>query len=131
MNGNASNPFAFGISDVLAQDNYGLNYARPTISTPQTPVSSPEEEYDYDQAFGLDGGDHSQSQSPSGQRGRSGIDSGGRPTTGHHNHHLPSQPSKENIAQTSSSHGNEVPLEYRSEVDRVFFEFLASVCSNR
>ncbi|KIM87209.1 hypothetical protein PILCRDRAFT_303842 [Piloderma croceum F 1598] len=132
VNGSASNPFAFGLPDVLTQDTYGLNYARPktAISRPQTPVSSPEEEYDYDQAFGLDSGDHSQSHSPSGQRGRSGTDGGGRPTTGHHNHQLPSQPSMENMAQTSSGHGNDVPLEYRSEVDRVFFEFLESICSN-
>ncbi|KAI0709184.1 hypothetical protein C8Q76DRAFT_101609 [Earliella scabrosa] len=30
----------------------------------------------------------------------------------------------------SSSHGNEVPQEYRSEVERIFFEFLNSICSN-
>lgn len=26
--------------------------------------------------------------------------------------------------------GNEVPQEYRSEVDRIFFEFLEAICSN-
>jgi len=132
VNGSASNPFAFGLPEVLPQDPYALNYTRPTtaISTPQTPVSSPEEDYDYDPAFESDAGDQSQSQSPSAKRGRSGTDSGGRPTTGHHNHHLASQSSTENFAQTSNGHGNEVPLEYRSEVDRVFFEFLESICSN-
>ncbi|CCM02088.1 uncharacterized protein FIBRA_04165 [Fibroporia radiculosa] len=31
---------------------------------------------------------------------------------------------------TSSGHGNEVPQEYRAEVERIFFEFLNSICSN-
>ncbi|KAH9998093.1 hypothetical protein BJV74DRAFT_768010 [Russula compacta] len=30
----------------------------------------------------------------------------------------------------SSSHSNEVPQEYRAEVDRIFFEFLNKTCSN-
>lgn len=132
MNDSPSNQFAFGLSEVVQQDPYGMSYTRPTtaISTPQSPVSSPGEEYDYDQAFGSEAGDQSQSHSPAGQRGRSGTDGGSRPTAGHHKHHLPSQSSTENIAQTSGGHGNEVPQEYRSEVDRVFFEFLEATCSN-
>lgn len=31
----------------------------------------------------------------------------------------------------ASGHGNEVPQEYRAEVERIFFEFLNSICSNR
>ena len=31
----------------------------------------------------------------------------------------------------TSGHGNEVPQEYRSDVERIFFEFLNSICSNR
>ncbi|KII88363.1 hypothetical protein PLICRDRAFT_110280 [Plicaturopsis crispa FD-325 SS-3] len=31
---------------------------------------------------------------------------------------------------TVRGHGNEVPIEYKAEVDRVFFEFLTRVCSN-
>ncbi|KZT11338.1 uncharacterized protein LAESUDRAFT_747079 [Laetiporus sulphureus 93-53] len=31
---------------------------------------------------------------------------------------------------TSSGHGNEVPQEYRAEVERIFFEFLNNICSN-
>lgn len=132
MNGSASNPFAFGLPELHTQDPYGLNHTRPptAISTPQTPVSSPEEEYDYDQAYESDAGEQSQSHSPVAKRGRSGTDSGGRPTTGHHDHHLASQSSAENIGQTSGGHGNEVPVEYRSVVDRIFFEFLESICSN-
>jgi hypothetical protein len=134
MNGSTTNPFAFGQPEVLTQDIYGLNYTHSatTISRPQTPTSSPEDEYEYeyeyDQAFGSDAGDQSLAHSPSSQRGRGGTD-GGRPSAGHHKH-LQSQSSTENINQMSMNHGNEVPLEYRSEVDRVFFEFLESICSN-
>ncbi|KAI0064482.1 hypothetical protein BV25DRAFT_1762514, partial [Artomyces pyxidatus] len=31
---------------------------------------------------------------------------------------------------SSAGHGNEVPHEYRAEVDRIFFEFLTKICSN-
>ncbi|KAI8998678.1 hypothetical protein BD414DRAFT_407224 [Trametes punicea] len=31
---------------------------------------------------------------------------------------------------SSSGHGNEVPQEYRAEVERIFFEFLNAICSN-
>lgn len=137
MTGNAGNPFAFGLPEVVPQDNYGISYNRPStaISAPQSPASSPEEEYDWEGFESDMGGDQSQSHSPSasGMRGRSngdGTGSGGRPSTGHHNHALPSQSSGDNAGGTSSSHGNEVPQEYRSEVDRVFFEFLSSTCSN-
>ncbi|KAG2158240.1 uncharacterized protein EDB93DRAFT_1238030 [Suillus bovinus] len=40
-----------------------------------------------------------------------------------------SQP--QNLSPTSTpGHSNEVPQEYRAEVDRIFFEFLNSICSN-
>jgi hypothetical protein len=31
----------------------------------------------------------------------------------------------------SGGHGNEIPPEYRAEVDRIFFEFMNKICSNR
>jgi hypothetical protein len=129
MTGTSVNQFAFGPPDVVPQDPYG-SYSRAAtgFSTPQSPVSSPEEEYnDFDQEFESDAAG-----SPSAStflRGRNDADCS-RPTTGHHTHQLESQSSGENITNTSSSHGNEVPQEYRAEVDRVFFEFLESTCSN-
>ena len=42
-----------------------------------------------------------------------------------------SRTSPSNEGGSSSSHGNEVPQEYRSEVERIFFDFLDSICSNR
>ncbi|KAI6118844.1 hypothetical protein EV401DRAFT_1862452 [Pisolithus croceorrhizus] len=47
----------------------------------------------------------------------------GRPGT------LANRSSTENVPPPIS-HGNEVPQEYRAEVDRIFFEFLNSICSN-
>ena len=32
---------------------------------------------------------------------------------------------------TNAGHGNEIPQECRADVDRIFFEFLTNVCSNR
>ena len=33
-------------------------------------------------------------------------------------------------SSSMATHGNEVPSEYRAEVDRIFFEFLSKTCSN-
>ncbi|KAH9946160.1 uncharacterized protein BXZ73DRAFT_37458 [Epithele typhae] len=41
-----------------------------------------------------------------------------------------SRTSPSNEGASSSSHGNEVPQEYRADVERIFFEFLTSICSN-
>ena len=32
---------------------------------------------------------------------------------------------------TSSNGANKVPQEYRTELDRIFFQFLNNICSNR
>ena len=42
-----------------------------------------------------------------------------------------SRTSPSNEGGGSSGHGNEVPQEYRADVERIFFEFLNSICSNR
>ncbi|THH17536.1 hypothetical protein EW146_g3291 [Bondarzewia mesenterica] len=53
-----------------------------------------------------------------------------RPSTSHRRS-LASHPSTENFAgMAAPGHGNEVPQEYRAEVDRIFFEFLNKICSN-
>ncbi|EJF65814.1 hypothetical protein BD309DRAFT_848533 [Dichomitus squalens] len=41
-----------------------------------------------------------------------------------------SRTSPSNEGGSSSGHGNEVPQEYRADVERIFFEFLNSICSN-
>lgn len=132
VSGGSGNPFAFNHPEHHTQEPYASSYARSTttISAPETPVSSPEaEQYESDMT-----GDYPRSQSPSGtsaSRGRSDSQADmNRPSTGHHSHNLTSQSSPDGPGSASSTNGNEVPQEYRSEVDRIFFEFLGSICSN-
>lgn len=135
--GAGSGQFTFNLPDVVPQDPYGLNYTKQAAdpSAPQSPASSPEDEYDWEQGFESDiGGDQSQSHSPpgsNGNRGRSGGEGSSNGRCNHHNQQLASHSPGEPSGGTSSSHGNEVPQEYRAEVDRVFFDFLSSICSNR
>lgn len=91
----------------------------PKSSRPQTPiVSSPDDDCDES-----DGEDHSQSP-PLGTYGKnkrarpddSGPTSGSRPKNGR---------------RSSTTDANEIPAEYKTEVDRIFFEFLSNICSNR
>lgn len=92
--------------------------AIPTSSRPQTPiVSSPDEDCDES-----DGDDHSHSpplMTPGkNKRPRtddSGQGGGSRPKNGR---------------RTSTTDANEIPAEYKVEVDRIFFEFLGNICSN-
>ena len=88
-------------------------------SRPQTPIaSSPDDECD-----DSDGEDHCQSPS-SGMYGKnkrprtddSGSASGSRPKNGR---------------RASTTDANEIPAEYKTEVDRIFFDFLSNICSNR
>jgi hypothetical protein len=88
-------------------------------SRPQTPiVSSPD--YECDES---DGEDHSHSPPSTtyGKNKRARTDDSG-PTSG-------SRP--KNGRRTSTTDANEIPAEYRAEVDRIFFEFLSNICSNR
>lgn len=50
---------------------------------------------------------------------------------GHAGQRRMSRTSPANEGGGPSGHGNEVPQEYRSEVERIFFEFLNTICSNR
>ena len=45
----------------------------------------------------------------------SGPSSGSRPKNGR---------------RTSTTDANEIPAEYKADVDRIFFDFLSSICSN-
>jgi len=88
-------------------------------SRPQTPIaSSPDDECD-----DSDGEDHSHSP-PLGMHGKNkrprSDDS--EPTSG-------SRP--KNGRRSSTADANEIPAEYKTEVDRIFFDFLSNICSNR
>ena len=129
--------FTFGLPEVPSVSG-ALDFLQASISTPTgkpasySPTSSQEGEYDCDS----DGGEGSQSQSPesfSGNNPRISTQAQvSRPATIHNSHSnaLLTQQSTENLA-ASSNHANEVPQEYRAEVDRIFFDFLNNICSNR
>lgn len=128
-----SNSFGFGLPEVPSV-NGALDFLQPSLSrlptkqAARSPTSSQEGENDFDS----DGGDYLQSsESPSGNNSiMSTHAQTSRPVSIHNNHPsmMPTRKSTENL--TTPNHANEVPQEYRAEVDRIFFEFLNSVCSN-
>lgn len=129
--------FGFGLPEVPPV-NGALDFLQPslstlpTIQTAHSPASSLEGENDIDS----DNGDYSQSQSPeslSGNNSRMPSQSQVSRSIAIHNNRSNAslaRKSAENLT-ASSNHANEVPQEYRAEVDRIFFEFLNSTCSNR
>lgn len=139
--GSMSNPdpFAFTLPDTGIDESMDYYSSRPgtALSFDHSPSgSSPE--YDYDD-HDSDAGEHLPSPPTRAGRARGRIGSmdngsGHPPSAFHtgsgHRRPLPSRPSTDNFA-SSGGHGNEVPQEYRTEVDRIFFEFLNKTCSNR
>jgi hypothetical protein len=132
-NPSSGDPFAFGVPVSEATIDERAEY-RPGTSRPDTgfsrshsPISSPEDDDDHDSDTG----------SPSHSRYRNGSIGEGslqypRPLP---RRALANRPSPDNfsasMAANGGSHSNEVPQEYRAEVDRIFFEFLNKICSNR
>ncbi|KAG1756645.1 uncharacterized protein EDB91DRAFT_1041221 [Suillus paluster] len=123
------NPFAYGISEVTPSNVLDFLHSAPTAQSygPHSPTSSHEGELDESDVA-------SHSHSPpesSGLRTISHHSSSSRSAAGHDVHpgSLVTRQSTENLSPTSG-HSNEVPQEYRAEVDRTFFEFLNNVCSN-
>ena len=106
------------LSNAYLPPTYEVHGVIPASSTPQTPIaSSPDDE--------CDDSDDEHSQSPPlttyGKNKRARPDDAG-PSSG-------SRP--KNGRRTSTTDANEIPVEYRAEVDRIFFEFLGNICSNR
>ncbi|KAH7913761.1 hypothetical protein BJ138DRAFT_1001713 [Hygrophoropsis aurantiaca] len=131
--GNA-NPLAFGLSEVPSVGALDFLQSRrpaPSMSIPHSPTSSHDGDFDNESDGG---GDYSQSHSPESSTGNTARNSSQNPhssasrstTASVRPHTLMSRQSTENL----SGHGNEVPQEYRPEVDRIFFEFLSNICSN-
>ncbi|KAG6331577.1 hypothetical protein ID866_7509, partial [Astraeus odoratus] len=139
---NNTSSFAFGLPEVpLSAGALDFLKAPPPPPVAQTyaansPTSSQEGEMENDS----DCADttNAQSLSPGSSSGKSVRGSGqapaSRPLTAHNGRlgSLTTRPSTENVPTnvSAASHGNEVPQEYRAEVDRIFFEFLNSICSN-
>lgn len=131
----SGDPFAFGVPmseatiDEWAEHRAGASRPDTGFSRSHSPISSPEDDDDHDSDTG----------SPSQYRGRNGSIGEGSHQFSHPlpRRSLTNRPSPDNFSTSmgsngsSSSHSNEVPQEYRAEVDRIFFEFLNKICSNR
>lgn len=124
------NTFAFGLPEVPRASG-ALDFLKPASLPPVAPVqgahspaSSQEGENENDSDFADPVSVQSFSpDSTTAQAPWPANALNGRPGT------LATRHSTENIPPTTS-HGNEVPQEYRAEVDRIFFEFLNNICSN-
>jgi hypothetical protein len=129
----SGDPFAFGVpvseATIDERAEYQVDASRPDtgFSRSYSPVSSP------------DSDDDSDTGSPSHSRYRARQDSFGEANHGFSRplprRALVNRSSTDNFSagvngSGSSSHSNEVPQEYRAEVDRIFFEFLNKICSN-
>lgn len=132
----SGDPFAFGIpmseATIDERAEYRVGVSRPDtgFSLSHSPASSPDDDDEHDSDAG--------SPSHSRYRARNG-------SVGDASHPFPrplprralvNRTSTDNFstgmgANGNSSHSNEVPQEYRAEVDRIFFEFLNKTCSNR
>ena len=138
------NPFAHMPDTVPHPTMYeSTTQSRPSTSGRHSPqAESPEYEYD---DGGRDSDDEGEQNSPGNQYACSGqgLDephtksessaegSGNGSARSHAGQRRMSRTSPSNEGGNSSGHGNEVPQEYRADVERIFFEFLNSICSNR
>ncbi|KAI0831256.1 hypothetical protein BC628DRAFT_1407775 [Trametes gibbosa] len=138
------NPFAY-VPDVVSHPTmYESTQSRPSTAGAQgrfSRPSSPEYENDEgsdDEGEQWQGNNH---HSPSGQQSagdpsaaESKSSAEGSLMNGtsrsHAGQRRMSRTSPSNEGGGSSGHGNEVPQEYRTEVERIFFEFLNAICSN-
>jgi len=136
---NNSNSFSFGLPEVPpasgALDFLQAHSQVTAVQGAHSPTSSQEGENENDSDYADLASVHSLSpesasknirNTAQAQSSRLSNANSGRPGA------LTTRQSTENVPTSinSASHGNEVPQEYRAEVDRIFFEFLNSICSN-
>ncbi|KAI0273308.1 hypothetical protein BC834DRAFT_965863 [Gloeopeniophorella convolvens] len=126
----SGDPFAFGVplpeATIDERAEYLAGASRPGtgFSRDHSPASSPEYDDEHDSDTGSPGRHY---RSRNGSVGDAYSRAPQRRT-------LASRTSTDNFAanvgSSNGGHSNEVPTEYRPEVDRVFFEFLNKTCSN-
>ena len=108
------------LSNVYLPPTYEIHSKAMTESSrPQTPIaSSPDEDFD-----DSDGEDRNHSP-PLGVHGKNK-----RPRSEDPGSAVGSR--QKNGRRASTTDANEIPAEYKAEVDRIFFDFLSNICSNR
>ncbi|KAI0637021.1 hypothetical protein C8Q77DRAFT_1049727 [Trametes polyzona] len=131
------NPFAYVPDGVSHPTMYeSTMQSRPSTAGAPGRFSRPSSpEYDDDDSDDeggeQQGNHHSPSGDPAGAESKSSAEGPVNGTSrGHAGQRRMSRTSPSNEGGGSSGHGNEVPQEYRSEVERIFFEFLNAICSN-
>ncbi|KAH9951254.1 hypothetical protein B0H21DRAFT_818313 [Amylocystis lapponica] len=134
-------PFAYVQADFSVSHNiFETMQSRPSTSGLRSPrASSPEYDDDMDGNHDSDDeGDYPQSYYNTPPSAGNGDVSENTGTEGATAGALQTQARQRRMSRTSpsadggsgSGHGNEVPQEYRAEVERIFFAFLNSICSN-
>ena len=136
----AGNPFTHVPDSVSHPTMYESTQSRPPTSDRHSPQgSSPEYDNEEGRESEDEGGEHSGHQYASlgclgelDAESKSSAEGPGNGTAArsHAGQRRMSRTSPSNEGGTSSGHGNEVPQEYRTDVERIFFEFLNSICSN-
>jgi len=136
-----SNPFAFNAAAEHAAASYEpvARSRPPTSGQFSTRPSSPDyDDGDDDSDDGPDSSPPQAGQQPSpgreehGSESMEGIQSASSSQTAFSSQRRASRASPSaDGANGISGHANEVPQEYRAEVERIFFEFLSKTCSNR
>lgn len=121
------NPYALGVSEITTNNALDFLHSAQGPNAQSLGSHSPTSSHDgeHDES---DIGSHSHS--PADSSGIRGSRSS-RTLTGKDVRPGPlvTRQSTENLSPTAG-HNNEVPQEYRAEVDRIFFEFLNDICSN-
>lgn len=132
------NPFAYVPDGVSHPTMYESTQSRPSTAGAGAAAgrysrpSSPEYDNDEDSDDEEQGNHYSPGGDPAGGEGRSSAEGTMNGSSrGHAGQRRMSRTSPANEGGGPSGHGNEVPQEYRSEVERIFFEFLNTICSNR
>ncbi|KAI0670429.1 hypothetical protein C8Q78DRAFT_1070030 [Trametes maxima] len=130
------NPFAYVPDGVSHPTMYESTQSRPSTagqgrySRPSSPENDNDEGSDDESG---EGNHYSPSGHGAGDPAESKSSAEGPvngTSRGHAGQRRMSRTSPSNEGGGSSGHGNEVPQEYRAEVERIFFEFLNAICSN-
>lgn len=125
-NAGGPSPFAFGVPDSGSSSGSARHsfqdITRPSTSGGRETRHSSQEAVESDSED-----DHSPSMSQSASRDQSRS----RPRAGQSSRPSTSHGLSVDGSLGNLNHGNEVPQEYRGEVDRIFFEFLNRICSDR
>ncbi|KAI0797969.1 hypothetical protein C8Q75DRAFT_709520 [Abortiporus biennis] len=124
------NPFAFTTPDISSVAVYEAMQSRPSTSGLHSSTRPPSPDYNWDDYE--NDSDEVQNGSPgywsSPQDDSKGENMEGVQSTSGGRRGSRTSPSADNDRPTT--HANEVPTEYRAEVERIFFDFLNSTCSN-